>query len=97
MTAWLITAADGATATIEAAEPTTRTDGSLWLLREVAPKPAPLVPVVIFARGQWISVVAADAEVASSTPPPPPPPPPPQPPAEPRLLPATSPPERRGW
>lgn len=42
---------------IEGDEATTRQDGSLWILVANAPKPAPMVPVLILARGQWSTVI----------------------------------------
>jgi hypothetical protein len=55
-TTWTITLPDGGTLTVTADEITTRTDGSLWLLQALDPKPAPLVPVLILAAGRWFSI-----------------------------------------
>jgi hypothetical protein len=63
MTLWTVTTFDGRTTTIEADEITTRADGSLWLLRAVAPPPAKLVPVAILAANEWVSCCAADAAI----------------------------------
>jgi hypothetical protein len=51
------------TARIEADELTTRQDGSLWALVATKPKPAPLEPIAIFARGTWATVMAEGAAV----------------------------------
>jgi hypothetical protein len=63
MTAWTITLFDGRTTQIDADEITTRPDGSLWLLRSVAPPPDKLAPVAIFCRDVWSSCAPADAEI----------------------------------
>ena len=63
MTTYALTLADGRTTTIDADELTTRQDGSLWLLRAAAPPPDKLVPVAVFARGDWSCAVRADAEI----------------------------------
>jgi hypothetical protein len=52
---FVIELADGRIVRIEASEVTTRTDGSLWLLRAENPKPHPLVPVLVLACGTWSS------------------------------------------
>jgi len=54
---------DGRTTQLDADEITTRNDGSLWLLRSVAPPPAKLVPVAILGRDLWSSSVPADADI----------------------------------
>ena len=63
MTTFTIQLADGRTAQVVGDECTTRQDGSLWILEAVAPKPAALAPVAIFARGQWLSCFPDDAAV----------------------------------
>lgn len=63
MTTFVVSLADGRTAQVEATEATTRASGDLWLLREVAPKPAALAPVAIFARGVWHSCMPDDAPI----------------------------------
>ena len=63
MTIWTIHLFDGRTTQLEAVEVTTRNDGSLWLLRSVAPPPAKLVPVAILGRDLWSSCVPADADI----------------------------------
>jgi hypothetical protein len=63
MTTYLIQLSDGRAATIEADEVTTLADGSLWLMRSVAPKPSPPKTIAIIAARQWTSCTAADAHV----------------------------------
>ena len=64
MTIWTVTLFDGRTAQISADEITTRNDGSLWLLRSVAPPPAKLVPVAVLAANEWVSCCVCDAAIA---------------------------------
>jgi hypothetical protein len=63
MTTFTIALADGRTAQVEADEVTTRQDGSLWLLKATAPKPAALVPVAIFAARTWSSCMQEGAQI----------------------------------
>jgi hypothetical protein len=63
MTIWTVTLFDGRTAQISADEITTRNDGSLWLLRSVAPPPAKLVPVAVLAGNEWVSCCVCDATI----------------------------------
>jgi hypothetical protein len=58
---------------IEGDEVTTRQDGSLWVLVAKAPKPAPLVAVLVLARGQWHSVLVEGSNILFAGDPPPPP------------------------
>jgi len=62
VTGWTVVLADGSTATVDADDLTTRADGSLWLLAALNPKPAPLVPVLILARGRWHAVYRAGTD-----------------------------------
>jgi hypothetical protein len=48
---------------VEGDDITTRQDGSLWVLVATAPKPAPLTPALILAKGQWESVLVEGANV----------------------------------
>ena len=75
---WTITLADGRTAQVEGDEPTTRQDGSLWLLKAVAPKPAALVAVAIFAARTWVSCWPDSAQILWTAEPRPAPPEPPK-------------------
>lgn len=63
MTTYTVQLTDGRTAQVEADEITTRQDGSLWLLRATAPKPAALVPVMVLAARTWSSCIPADAAI----------------------------------
>ncbi|MFZ0717775.1 hypothetical protein [Mycobacterium sp.] len=63
MTQFTITLSDGRTVAVQADEITTRTDGSVWLLAAIAPKPQPLTPVLILAARQWTSVSVEDASI----------------------------------
>jgi hypothetical protein len=54
---------DGRTAAVEGDDITTRTDGSVWILKAVAPKPAALVATAIFARGVWSACYVEGAQV----------------------------------
>jgi hypothetical protein len=63
MTQFTIQLANGRVCEIAADEVTTRADGSLWLLAALAPKPHPLVPLVIFAARSWHSCTAEGAPV----------------------------------
>jgi hypothetical protein len=59
----VVTLFDGRSGQIEADEITTRQDGSLWVLRSVAPPPDKLAVVAIFSRDVWSSCAPADAEI----------------------------------
>jgi hypothetical protein len=63
MTRWTVHLTNGQQVEAQADDLTTRQDGSPWLLRVVAPKPAALAPLLILARGQWTHVCADDAPV----------------------------------
>ena len=63
MTIWTVTLFDGRTTALEADEITTRADGSVWLLRSVAPPPDKLAVVAMFSRDIWSSCCPSDAEI----------------------------------
>jgi hypothetical protein len=62
MTTFTITLSDGRTAAVDGDDITSRSDGSLWILR-APPKPLPMTPVLILARGQRTSVSVEGAQV----------------------------------
>lgn len=78
MTTFTIALSDGRTAEVQADEPTTRADGSLWLLKAVAKPPAAMAPVAIFARGLWQTCYPQGAAILWLTEPQPAHPEPPQ-------------------
>lgn len=73
MTAYRVRLRDCSTLTFDAAEVTTRVDGSLWALTAVpGRRPAALptlIPALILARGQWVAVWPADAPCPFAEPP----------------------------
>ena len=71
MTDWTITLADGSTTAVAADEVTTRQDGSLWLLAALNPRPAPLTPVLVLARGKWTAAYPSDTNPLPDVPTPP--------------------------
>jgi hypothetical protein len=65
MTTFTIQLSDGRTAAVEGDDITTRTDGSIWVLR-APPKPLPMTTVAIFVARQWTSCLVGDAQVLFS-------------------------------
>jgi hypothetical protein len=61
MTTYLI--AGRRTIRVDGDDLTVRQSGDLWILRATSPKPAPLTPVLILARGEWTSVMVEGANV----------------------------------